>query len=245
MARDKTERIRRGEVAPDACGPARPFVTIPATIFATKRIRSLPGSAVRVLLWAEAGWHPARGVVLSQHVAAEALNLRRSTVSNAIKLLVAADLMTIMSPAVKPGNGPGKAAVFDLPHRKQGAAVRFDQGDARLPGFVKAWCDDLREAVKGLSDAAARVLLIVAALPRQRDGTLLDCNAGLDLTSRRLAHDLPGLSERTARRAVAEIVQCGLAQLVQPRTGQRGARFQPSGSLLTRIPRTKGGTRRK
>lgn len=245
MARDKAERIRHGEVAPVSYGPARPFVTIPATIFATKRIRSLPGSAVRVLLWAEAGWHPARGVVLSQHVAAEALNLRRSTVSNAIKLLIAADLMAIKSPAVKPGNGPGQAAVFDLPHRKHGATVRFDQGDARLPGYVKAWCDDLRKAIKGLGDAAARVLLIVAALPRQRDGTLLDRNAELDLTSGRLAHDLPGLSERTARRAVAEIVQCGLAQLVQPRAGQHGARFRPAGPLITRIPRQKGGTHRR
>ena len=245
MARDKIERIRRGEVTPASRGAARPFVTIPTTIFATKRIRALPGAAVRVLLWAEAGWHPAHGVVLSQHVAAEALSLRRSTVSNAIKRLIGADLMAIKSPAVKPGNGPGRAAVYDLPHRKTGAVLRFDQGDARLPGLVKAWCDELRETVRGLGDAAARVLLIAAGLPRQSDGTLPDHCAGVDLASGRLARDLPGMTERTARRAVAELVKRGLVQKVEPRVGQPGARFQPAGPLLTRIPRKKVGSRRK
>jgi predicted transcriptional regulator len=174
---------------------------------------------------------------------ADALGLRRATVATLIAHLIEAGLMTLKTPAVKPAAmgaaGPGRAAVYDLPHRHKGGVVRFEQGDKRLPGFAKAWCDELRSLTERLSKPAARVLLIVAAVPRQRDGTLLRPDEEVDLTSATLARDLPGMSERTARRAVAELVELGLVRLVRARAGRRAARYQPAGLLITRIARRK------
>lgn len=242
MARDKAERIRHGEIKPKAYGTRRPFATIPTTVLATKRIRSLPGSAVRLLLWMEAGWHPARGVVVPQRKAAEDLAVRRDTVRKAIACLLKAGLAVLKAPAIKPtmmggGTGPGRAAIYDLPHRHTGSGIRFEAGDVRLPGYLKLWCDDLRGLAGRLSDVAARVLLIVAAVPRASDGALLHEDAAIDLTGGRLARDLPRLIERTARRAVIELASTGLVKMVRPHAGTRGARYQPAGVLLTRIPR--------
>ena len=244
VARDKVERIRRGEVAAKSLGRARPFVTIPATLFATMRIRSLPGAAVRVLLWAEAAWHPAHGAPMPQRQVAAALGVRRSTVSGAIACLVEAGLLLLKTAAVKPTTmggaaGRGSAAVFDLPHRKARGTVRFDPGDQRLPGFIKAWSNDLRGLAGRVSDEAARVLLIAAARPRKSDGTLLRDDDVVVLTADRLARDLPGLSKRTAARAVNELVAFGLVRTVRPHAGRRAAIYQPTGTLLTRIPHRK------
>ena len=171
------------------------------------------------------------GAVRPQHHVADALGLRRTTVATAITYLIEAELMTLKTPAVKPAAmgaaGPGRAAVYDLPHRNKGGVVRFDQGDKKLPGYVKAWCDDLRSLTERLSNTAARVLLIVAAVPRDRDGTLLRPDLELDLTSGRLARDLPGMSERTARRAVTELVDLKLARLVRARAGRRAPAISP------------------
>lgn len=243
MGRDKLERAKRGEISLKPVGPQRPFATIPVTLLAARRVRELSGIAVRVLIWAEAGWNPNHGVVMSQHHLAKSLNVRRAKVSSAIRKLLAAELFTMISPSIRPGvmgsSGPGRAAIYDLPHRHYGSVVRFNAGDRRLQGYLKMWSTDLRSVAAQISDAAARVFLIIVAVARKHDGSLSNAAEPLDLTSRRLARDLPGMSERTARRAVAEICELGLLRLMMPRMGRRAAQYQPAGVLVTRIARRK------
>jgi hypothetical protein len=240
MGRDRAESIATGEARPEKQRTARAFCTVPTTLFGTKRIRALPGSAVRVLLWCEAGWHPKHAVVLPQRRVAAELGLRRSTVTTAVRALVDSGLLTLLKPATRPRsmgcNGPGRAAVFDLPHRRVGGTVRFDQGDIRLPGYVKLWATDARALARSLSDAAARVATIAAAVPRASDGTPL-CVAELDLSGDAMAQLLPGISPRTANRAVVELCALGDLKVVSPRNGQHGARFAPAGRLTTCISR--------
>lgn len=215
LARDKIERLRHGKVEPKKFGTRRPFATIPTTSLATRRVRSLPGSAIRLLLWMEACWVPVPGpvpagcVVVPQHKVARALRLRPSTVREAVARLLDAELAVLKCAAVRPGGmgggktGRGQAAEYDLPHRHVGSVVPcYDQGDKRMPGYLKMWCDDLRNLAGRLSDAAARVLMIAAAIPRTSDGTMLNRDEAIDLTGAQLASVLPGLNQRTASRAV-------------------------------------------
>ena len=132
----------------------------------------------------------------------------------------------------------GPAQCTTCPTGHIGSVVpRFDQGDERLPGYLKMWCDDLRDLACRLSDPAARVLTIAAAIPRTSDGAMLNGHETIDLTGSRLARALPGLNERTARRAVAELIALRLVMIIQPHAGQRGAQYQPTGALVTRIQR--------
>jgi hypothetical protein len=179
--------------------------------------------------------------VLPQEAIATALHLRRSSVSTAIKRLIEAELMTLTKPAVRPGSmgnsGHGKAAEYDLPHRHKGAVVRFEAGDKGLPGFVKAWCDELRELVSELSDPATRILISAAAVARGRDGTPLQPEIGIDLSGARLTRELPGLSERTARRAVNELLVLGQIEAVSSSCHRRSAEYRVTGVLATKIGR--------
>ena len=180
----------------------------------------------------EANWHPQCGVVLPQRQVAAELGMRRSTVAKAIACLLENGLIILKSAAVKPntmggGTGRGQAAVYGLPHRIAGNGIRFDRGDKRLPGYWKVYCRELRQISRQLSNSAARVLLMAAALPRDRNGTLLNQHQTVELTGDQLARDLPGLSDRTARRAVNLLAEKGLVRVLQPSAGQRGARYQP------------------
>jgi hypothetical protein len=242
MARDKFERARRGD-APAPKSTRRPaFATVPATVLATRRLRELPGSAVRVLLWLESAWHPDRGAAAPQAHVASALHMRRSTVRGAIRALVETGLIEPRCAAVRPGRmgdgRRGQAASYDLPHRRPGSVVRFDPGDRKLPGFFKLYAADLRELAARLSDSGARVLVIAAAVPRSRTGEPAPDAKPLDLSGGRLAQALPGLSARSANRAVQELRSLGLITATRPRAGSRGALYAPSGLLATRIART-------
>ena len=149
----------------------------PASIFSTKRVRSLPGSAVRLLLWAEAGWHPTHGAVLPQHHVADALGLRRTTVATAITYLIEAELMTLKTPAVKPAAmgaaGPGRAAGLRPATPEQGRRRAVRPGREEAPRICEGLVRRFAFPNRAVEKAAARVLLIVAAVPRDRDGTLL------------------------------------------------------------------------
>jgi DNA-binding Lrp family transcriptional regulator len=211
---------------------------------------------LRVLLWAEAGWKPtprgkpAKGevvpsqgnVMLAQAHIATALRIRRSTVSKAIKRLIEAGLITLTKPSIRPGSmggggGHGQAAVYDLPHRHKGAAVRFEAGDKRLPGFVKAWCDELRGLIAELSDPAARILIFAAAVARSRDGTPLQPEIGIDLSGARLTRELPGVGERAAQRAVRKLLARGQIEPILEGAGCRSAHYRITGVLATQIRR--------
>ncbi len=101
------------------------------------------------------------------------------------------------------------------------------------------WSTDLRSVAAQISDAAARVFLIIVAVARSHAGSVLNTAEPLDLTSRRLARDLPGISGRTARRAVVELFELGLVKLSKPRMGRQAAQYQPGGVIVTRIARRK------
>jgi hypothetical protein len=241
MARDKAERVRRGEVdAPAKLGQHRAFCTIPTTLLATQRLRKLDGLALRLLLWLEAGWHPDRHVALPQEHVAKELRVRRSSVASATVQLLEAGLITLVSKAVTPRSmgpiGPGKAAVYEIPHRRVGTGIRFDQGDQRLPGNVKLWASDARYLAKELSDTAARVAIIPLAVPRSSDGTPLR-EESLDLSGDCLIRILPGLTARSAYRGLHELLSKGLLTITQPHAGRRGARYAPAGIFITRIGR--------
>lgn len=244
MARDKAERVKRGEGGKSArAGQRPPFCTISTTLFATRRMRNLDGLGVRLLLWLEAGWTPNKNVVLPQQHIATKLGVRRSRIASATARLLEAGLITLVSEAVTPrtprsmgSTGGGKAAVYDLPHRRLGGINRLDQGDKSCQGYVKLWASDARQLAVDLSDAAARVAVIALAVPRSQDGTPSN-QESLNLSGDQLEHDLPGLPARTAYRGVGELLANNLLTITRPHAGRLGARYAPAGKFVTRIPR--------
>jgi hypothetical protein len=252
MGRDAVERRRQDEAA--ACRKVHePFATIPASQIASARLRRLDGCAVRVLLMAHANWTPKKWAVLSVATIAGQLGVSRRSVSTAIRDLVAADLLTIVRPAKRPGTmgsgGRGAAAVYEVAGRRPGKAhLRFEPGDPRLDGALRILCTDLRKLAAMLTANEARILIcLVLNVARDRHGApqrseprpLSGRDAAKRLSEGQHHGSKPihkGISARSADAAIAGLCQKGLLRLVTPASGRRAATYEPDG-LATSVVR--------
>jgi hypothetical protein len=252
MGRDTIERVRRGEVMPRS---RPPFATIPTTILASARVRLLSGTALRVLLWCEASWTPKGKCVGSVRHIGDDLSKEPQAAGAGLRELVAAGLMVLTRKARRPGDMGseavaarrgknkkdmrGEAAVYDIPHRHQGAPLDHRPGDRRLGGSWKCYSADLRRiaSTETLSDAAIRTL-VCRVLPhsRSKHGEL-QAPVHLDLSPSAIMATLPDLSRRTAARVAGELADAGLVILVHPGKGRRAAVYAPAGAAIQRIQR--------
>jgi hypothetical protein len=225
-----------------------PFATIPTTLLATQRMRKLPGVAIRVLLRAEADWTPHRPVPLPVSQIAENLRAAKRRVCTAIGDLIATGLLERRDLAIRPGRmgcaGKGKAATFELPHRRKLAGIGFDPGDKRLSGHWRVYSAELRKLAADLSDNTARVLVCVI-LPCHRDkhGRPAD-NAPFALSAGEVGKLLPDISAASLNRVASELVRLGLVRVVEPPAGRRPALYVRAGLAAEGIQRIKGSWRR-
>jgi predicted transcriptional regulator len=216
---------------PGKTAPKKSFATISASFLGSQRLKRLPAPWLRVLFLAEANWTPSRKVILPiGHVAAE-LGMSRTTVVSAIKGLLNEDILILSKPAKRPmtpgGAGKGEAAIYDLPGRRLGHSKDRVIGDSIYRGWWKVWSKELRSAVKNLGDAATKVW-ICAVIPCHRD------KFGLP-SGRQLEELLPGVSARTANRAIKNLVKVGLIRQVVPQSGRRPGQYERIGASATRI----------
>lgn len=241
MARDSMERDQRGQRRAwrkKAALPGRPYAAIYSSLLATQRVAKRSGLAVRVLLWAHASFHPKRELFLSSAHIAKELHARRANVSAALHELRDAELLVLVKAAIAPGRmgggGRGRAAVFSIP-QASGRSPCYDPGDHAYQGKWRIFADDLRQLACDLSDAEARIFAhLVVPTDRHKNGVPLTDDR-LMLSGASVAAMLPGMSERTARRALAGLVGRGLLRGLQAASGPMLTGFARAGLAVTGV----------
>jgi hypothetical protein len=216
----------------------------------------MSGLGVRVFLAAHARYNGKPPLLLPSAKVASVLGIERMSLKRGRDEVVAAGLLIQTRTYIRPG-GPGggsretqRAAEWDLPHanrgRHEGAPVSLEAGDERLFGYWRIMSADLLRLVgvtpgpggelrQYLTDTQLRVLIVLAQGPRTNGGALQDA-ATQRLTVRDVVDRLPGMTLRTAQRAIPGLEQLGLARKIGGGRGSAAARYEPAGLVAAGVP---------
>lgn len=238
MARDKDERIKRGEVPR---GRFSAYVTIPTSLIASSCAKNLSGEAARMLLLAHSVWAPQNGAALPIAWAAKQLSIGRSTAVRAIRELMDNGLMTLQRAAQKPGQRGvtiGRAAEYGLIGRAVGVALKcLAPGDRGYRGFWRIYASDLRALAAQISGNESKILICMAMIGHRDRNGAPEIPLRVSLSGRLVSAALPGFSPRAADTAIAGLVQKGLIQCKDPAVGSRPGTFEPSGLAAQTVNR--------
>jgi hypothetical protein len=166
--------------------------------------------------------------------------------------VAAAGLLVQTREYIRPGGGsdraPGvqRAAEWDLPAAHRNAVVPLDPGDERLPGAWRLLSADLVKLVgverrkdghlrPFLTDDQLRVLVALVQGPCDKYGALQVPEKG-QVTAQTVVSRLPGLTLRTAQRALVAMEALGLVRKVAGGTGRAPATYEPTGLLVLGLP---------
>ena len=206
--------------------PARePYATIRADLLGSRKYRRLSGAAMRVHLLLEANFDPNRELYLPQAIAVKVLRLSFSTVACAFAELeragVAIKLQDGWRPGRMGGQAEGRAAVYDLPHRRGSPKPMWrQQGDPNLQGSWRIHSERLRRLAAELSNSQAKVFLWLHAVNRLDDGSLAQ-NEG-----RPTSADDIGIPRSTLNRILHELVERGKVEMTEAGAGTKPANYR-------------------
>lgn len=234
------------------------YASIPWTLIASKRVRSMSGLGLRVLLCAHALWRGKAPLLMPTKTVPAVLGIERARFARGRSEVATAGLLVQTRAHIPPGGAGGRAtgvqraAEWDIPHAHRGALVPLDHGDERLAGYWRLMSAELVQLVgvergahghlrQYLTDDQLRVLIALATGARTKWGALAD-PAKQRVTARDVVARLPGLELRTAQRALVVLEARGLVRTVNDAAGRRPAIYEPEGLLVAglRWARKKG-----
>lgn len=221
-------------------------------MLATKRLRCMSGLGLRVLLAAHARWRGRPPLLLPTKDVPRLLGLERSRFALGRAEVIAAGFLVETRAYIRPGGAGsgikqvGRAAEYDLPHAKQGASIPLEPGDQQLPGYWRLLSAELLRIVGRwpykdgklcpfLTDDQLRVMIALVQGPRTEGGAL-DDPAKHRTTAPAIMGLLPGLTRRTAQRALVALEARGLARKVGGGVGRAVAVYEPDGVLAAELP---------
>ena len=228
------------------------YASIPWTLIASKRVRTMSGLGLRVLLCAHALWRGKAPLLLPTATVPCVLGVERVSFARGRDEVTAAGLLAKTRAHIPPGGagagvtGMQRAAEWDIPHAHRGALVPLDHGDERLAGYWRLMSADLLQLVgvertvdgslrQYLTDDQLRVVIALVDGARTKWGALADPEKHR-VTARDVVDRLPGLKLRTAQRALAALESRGLARKVSEASGRRPAVYEPDGLLAAGLP---------
>ena len=232
------------------------YASIPWTLIASKRLRTMSGLGLRVLLCGHALWRGKPPLLLPTATVPNALGIERGRFARGRDEVTAAELLVKTRAHIPPGgagagaSGVQRAAEWDIPHAHRGATVPLDYGDERLAGYWRIMSAELLQLVgvvqnadgqlrQYLTDDQLRVAIALAQGPRTKGGALAD-PAKHRVTAHDVVDRLPGLGLRTAQRALSALEARGLARKVSEAIGRRPAVYEPCGLLAAGLPWARG-----
>jgi predicted transcriptional regulator len=210
--------------------PARePYASIRVDLIASATYRALSGAAMRIHLLLESNYVPDRELYLPHKVAVRKLRLSFTTVGKAFAELIEAGIVRKLRDGWRPGKmggqSEGRAAVYDLPHRRaEGVPVWKQPGDLRLQGKWRIHCERVRKLAAQLSNEEIKPYLWLHAVDRRKDGSPAE-NEGRPLTAERLR-----MPRATLHRALQTLVDRGLIKRTQRCAGRRPGYYRLASS---------------
>lgn len=228
------------------------YASLPRTMLAAERVRSMTGLGLRVLLTAHAYWRGRPPLLLPTKTVPNILGMERCRFARGRTEVVAAGFLVETKPFIRPGGAGGKArgvqraAEWDLPHAHRDASIPLDHGDERLPGYWRLLSADLLQIVgvcrsqdgqlrPFLTDDQLRVLIVLVQGPRTKSGALADPTKER-MTAQDIVDRLPRLTLRTAQRALTALEARNLARKVGGGAGCAPGVYQPDGLLSAGLP---------